>query len=129
MFELGEEVKIALGAGMGMWAFILHRISGLALIFYLLLHVLVISTSLSGPAAFNKLLAILTSPFFLTLDLGLLAAILFHALNGIRILLFDLGIGIRVQKPLFLAVVIVAFILWTLTFYLTLPYILGKAHG
>ena len=109
-----------------MWAFLLHRITGLALVFYLLLHITVISTSLKGPASFDMLLKKLTSPLFIVLDLGLLAAVLFHALNGARILLFDLGIGIRRQKFLLWSIVIIAAVIWSVTLYITLPFILAK---
>ena len=118
-----EEYTIAAKSGLGMWAFLLHRLTGLSLLFYLLMHIIVISTFLRGPEAFNKLLAVLTSPPFLVADLALLAAILFHALNGIRILLFDLGIGIRWQKPIFLALMIPAAVIWLITAYLTIPHI------
>ena len=107
-----------------MWAFILHRITGLALIFYLLMHIVVISTSVKGPQAFNQLLAILTTPFFVVLDLGLLAAILFHGLNGVRIVLFDTGVGIRSQKAIFWVLMALAAAVWFTTLYLTLPHIL-----
>ena len=109
-----------------MWAFILHRITGLSLIFYLLLHIIVISTSLKGPDPFNNLLAVLTSPPFIIADLALLAAVLFHGLNGIRILFFDLGIGIRIQKYIFWFVILIAACIWCSTLYMTIPHILGR---
>lgn len=120
------ETILAYQSGVGMWAFVLHRITGLALIFYLLMHVMVISHSLRGPNAFNNLLAVLTSPPFIVADLGLLAAVLFHGLNGARIVLFDTGVGIRQQKFVFWLVMLVAAAAWSSTLYLTLPYLLGK---
>lgn len=117
---------IAYQSGVGMWAFVLHRITGLSLIFYLLMHIIVISTSLKGPQAFDQLLAKLTSPPFIVADLALLAAVLFHGLNGVRIVLFDSGVGIRVQKQLFWTLIVLAAAIWGVTFYLTLPFILGK---
>lgn len=122
--RLTEESMLAARSGLGMWAFVLHRVTGLALIFYLLLHIIVISTSLRGPAAFNQLLAVLTTPLFVIADLALLAAILFHGFNGVRILLFDLGIGVRFQKVIFWILMVPAIIIWGATFLLTLPHIL-----
>ena len=124
MFNLKDETILAYRSGVGMWAFVLHRITGVALIFYLLMHIAVISTSLRGPDAFNKLLAVLTSPLFIVLDLGLLAAILFHGLNGVRIVLFDTGVGIRQQKAIFWALMAIATVIWFATLYLTLPHIM-----
>ncbi|OGC06355.1 succinate dehydrogenase, cytochrome b556 subunit [Candidatus Falkowbacteria bacterium RIFCSPLOWO2_12_FULL_45_13] len=124
--NLKKESILACQSGVGMWAFLLHRLTGLALIFYLLMHIMVISTSLRGPHAFNQLLAVLTSQPFIIADLGLLAAVLFHGLNGIRILFFDLGVGIRIQKIIFWAVIAAAALIWGVTLYLTLPFIMGK---
>lgn len=87
----------------GMYAWLLHRVSGLALIFYLLLHIPVLSTALWGPNTFNATMEYLHSPLYLTLDLLLLVAVAFHGINGIRVILFDIGIGIRGQKGLFFA--------------------------
>ncbi|MBI5399027.1 succinate dehydrogenase, cytochrome b556 subunit [Candidatus Saganbacteria bacterium] len=124
MFDnLKKESVIAYQSGIGMWAFVLHRITGLSLIFYLLLHIVVISTSLKGPQPFNNLLAVLTAPPFVVADLALLAAILFHGLNGARIVIFDTGIGIRQQKLIFWLLLLPAVIIWIMTLYFTLPHI------
>lgn len=122
--NLKDETILAYQSGVGMWAFVLHRITGLALVFYLLLHITVISTSLKGPDAFNQLLAKLTTPLFVVLDLGLLAAILFHGLNGVRIVLFDTGVGIRQQKLIFWFLIASAAAIWFTTLSITLPHIL-----
>lgn len=97
----------------------------MSLIFYLLLHSIVISTSLRGPQAFNRLLAVLTSPPFIVADLALLAAILFHGFNGVRLLLFDTGVGIRQQKLIFWLMMAPAAAIWFVTLYLTLPHLLA----
>jgi succinate dehydrogenase / fumarate reductase cytochrome b subunit len=100
----------------GMWAWILHRITGLGLVFYILLHTILMGVSLlSGKEAFDATLLILMSnPVFELLDILLLGAVLYHAFNGIRILLFDMGIGISVkrQKSIFGIFMGVAAILW-----------------
>ena len=112
----------------GMWAWTLHRISGLALSGYLIVHVIVISSSTMGPRGinFNNLLTTLTQPFFLVLDLLLWAAVLYHTLNGIRVLLFDVGIGVRHQKAVFWGFMAVAIAAWIGGFVLILPFILGR---
>ncbi len=87
----------------GMWAWWLHRITGLALAAYLLIHVSLMSIAiLKGQELFDSLLSMLmTSKLFLIFDLGLFAAVLIHGINGVRLILFDLGIGIRRQKEIF----------------------------
>ncbi|NHM28779.1 succinate dehydrogenase, cytochrome b556 subunit [Desulfofundulus sp. TPOSR] len=103
----------------GMWAWLFHRITGLALVFYIILHIVLMGTSLlRGPETFNSVLGFLMgSTLFLILDLLLAAAVLYHGLNGIRILLFDIGIGFKRQKEIFwvlmaAGLVIYLFLLW-----------------
>lgn len=108
----------------GMWAYLLHRITGLALIFYLLMHIMVISSAMvGGKSAFDALLGLLQEPLFVVLDLGLIAAILFHMLNGIRLVLFDLGYGIRSQKLLFWGVIVVSVVGFILAVIASIPHI------
>ena len=100
----------------GMWAWILHRITGLGLVFYILLHTILMSGSLlSGKESFNATLSVLMGhPVFELLDTLLLGTVLYHGFNGIRILLFDMGIGmsIKSQKRLFGIFMGMAAILW-----------------
>lgn len=100
----------------GMWAWILHRITGLGLVFYILLHTILMSGSLlSGKESFNATLSVLMGhPVFELLDTLLLGTVLYHGFNGIRILLFDMGIGmsIKSQKKLFWIFMGMAAILW-----------------
>ena len=98
----------------GMWAWLLFRISGLILVFYLGAHILVISTSRWSEAGktLNDLMKTFDNPLMVLLDLALVVAVLYHALNGVRIILMDLGIGIRRHKIMFwsaMAVVVVCF--------------------
>lgn len=96
----------------GSWAWLLHRLSGLALIFYLCLHVWVIHTLTLGPESFNKLMAFLTSPLFRILEAGLWGVILYHAFNGVRVIIVDFFGGSLAHKKLFLILIAVAFLLW-----------------
>ena len=87
--------------GVGMLAWLLHRVSGLVLSAYLLLHIYDLRAAQRGAQAFDEALAVFQSPFWKVMDLLLLAAVLFHTINGIRLLLFDAGIGINNQRQLF----------------------------
>jgi succinate dehydrogenase / fumarate reductase cytochrome b subunit len=111
-----------------MWAWALHRLSGLALALYLIVHILVISSSAVGEGGlnFDRLLAQLQQPFWIAVDLLLWAAVLFHMLNGIRILLFDAGLGVRSHKAVFWGFMAVGVIAWALGAYALLPFVLGK---
>jgi len=108
----------------GMWAYALHRITGLFLVVYLLMHITVISSGMmGGKSAFDSLLGILQTPFWVVMDLGLVAVVFFHALNGIRLILFDLGLGTNSQKTLFWAAFAASFIGFVLAFIVSLPLI------
>jgi succinate dehydrogenase / fumarate reductase cytochrome b subunit len=85
----------------GGWAFLLHRLSGLGLVFYLYLHLAVLNQLRAGPEGWDVFLALARSPLFLLLDGLLLAGVLIHGLNGLRLTLLGLGYGLRWQKPLF----------------------------
>ena len=94
-------VGAGLWKGTGMWAWMLFRISGLVLVFYLFVHVWVISQGRAGAESLNKLFEFFDKPLLGFLDLMLVSAVLYHALNGVRIVLMDLGIGIRQHKAIF----------------------------
>jgi len=84
--------------GVGMWAWIFHRVSGLVLLGYLFVHIWVVSRAQSGEEAFDRLFHSLESPVFVILDLLLVWAVLYHAWNGLRVLLMDLNLGVSRHK-------------------------------
>ncbi|GEM_PF-205420 len=99
------------GRDVGYWAFVLHRVTGLALVFYLVLHLWVLRLLARGPQAWDDFIALARSPLFLALDGVLLFGILFHGLNGLRVALVGLGRGAARHKALFwalMAVLVVA---------------------
>jgi succinate dehydrogenase / fumarate reductase, cytochrome b subunit len=111
------------GAGLwkatGMWAWVLFRISGLVLVLYLFVHIGVISTGRFGTdgSTLNSIMEFFENPLAILLDLLLVWAVLYHALNGVRIVLMDFGLGIQKHKAVFwvvmaIAVVCVAFFAW-----------------
>ena len=102
------------GAGLwkatGMWAWLFFRISGLILVFYLAAHIIVISTGHFDQ--FDRLMKAFDNPVAVIADLALVVAVLYHALNGVRIILMDFGVGIQRHKIMFwsaMAVVVACF--------------------
>lgn len=87
----------------GMWAWVGHRLTGLALVAYVFLHLSFISTAsmAEGGADFDALMEITSKPLFVAMDFLLVIVVIYHAMNGLRVVLFDLGIGIRRQKLVF----------------------------
>ncbi len=86
----------------GTAAWLLQRLSGLFLTLYLIVHIFVIGTAVQGEDEFDDLLATFENTPFLILDAGLVGVVAFHALNGVRLVLLDFAIGLRLQKLLFL---------------------------
>ena len=117
-------VGAGLWKGIGMWAWILFRISGLVLVVYLFVHIWVISQGrVSGAETLNSFFETFDKPFLVFLDSMLVAAVLYHALNGVRIILMDFGIGIRRHKAVFWICMLVAIAaLWAFA-YKAIPFI------
>jgi len=113
-FRETANVGAGLWKGTGMWAWLLFRVSGLILVFYLIAHIIIISTGRFGEdgQTLNSLMKTFDSWALVVLDLALVVAVLYHALNGVRVILMDLGIGVHRHKTVFwsaMAVVVVCF--------------------
>lgn len=96
------------GRRIGGLAFILNRLSGIGLALYLYLHLVILSMLVQGASAWDRFVDLATSPPFLTLDAVLLAGMLIHGLNGIRVSLVGLGLVASRQKALFVALMVIA---------------------
>ncbi|TAH50130.1 MAG: hypothetical protein EYC68_14870 [Chloroflexota bacterium] len=93
---------------LGMLAYILNRVTAIGLVVYLYLHLAVLFLLAQGPSGWDPFIQIARTPWFLMLDVILLAGLLIHGLNGLRVALTGFGYGVRSQKPLFIALMIFA---------------------
>ncbi|UYG15653.1 succinate dehydrogenase, cytochrome b556 subunit [Brachybacterium huguangmaarense] len=92
----------------GMWSWVAHRISGMLIFLFLLVHVLDTALVRVSPAAYNEVIGHYKTLVFGFGEIGLVGAICFHALNGLRIILVDFwSQGPRRQRMLFWVVVVV----------------------
>ncbi|MFS0704805.1 succinate dehydrogenase, cytochrome b556 subunit [Cellulomonas sp. 179-A 9B4 NHS] len=73
----------------GMWSWVAHRITGFAIFFFLLVHVLDTSLVRVSPEAYNDVIGTYKNPIMGLGEAGLVLAIVFHAFNGLRIILVD----------------------------------------
>lgn len=115
----------------GQWAFVLHRLSGVALALYLLLHVLDISLVMYGPdGPFNAFLAFYHQwPFRVGLIL-VMAAVVYHSFNGLRIILMDFtGWGTKYHRQLWYGVLGATTLVGIPVLVKIVPEILGVGHG
>jgi succinate dehydrogenase / fumarate reductase cytochrome b subunit len=73
----------------GMWSWVLHRISGATIFFFLFVHVVDTALVRVSPNAYNAVVDTYKTPLVGLMEVGLVGAVLFHALNGIRVILID----------------------------------------
>ncbi|HMM82709.1 MAG TPA: succinate dehydrogenase, cytochrome b556 subunit [Terrimesophilobacter sp.] len=73
----------------GMWSWVLHRITGVAIFFFLLVHILDTALVRVSPEAYNAVIGTYKNPIMGLGEVALVAAIGLHALNGLRIILID----------------------------------------
>ena len=73
----------------GQWSWILHRLTGLGVFVFLLLHIIDTSMIGWGPDAYNAMVALYRTPVFRIGEVLLAGAVLYHALNGLRISIMD----------------------------------------
>jgi succinate dehydrogenase / fumarate reductase cytochrome b subunit len=96
----------------GMWSWVLHRITGVAIFFFLLVHILDTALVRVSPEAYNAVIHTYQTPIMGLGEVALVGAIVFHAFNGLRIILVDFwSWATRNQKVLFYIVVA----LWVIT--------------
>ena len=72
-----------------MWSWVLHRITGATIFFFLLVHVLDTALVRVSPEAYNSIIETYKTPIIGLMEIGLVAAVLYHALNGSRVILSD----------------------------------------
>ncbi len=73
----------------GQWSWMFHRITGVAVILYLFAHIVDTALIGWGPEAYNRVTDAYKNPAVHVLELGLVLAVLFHSINGIKITLID----------------------------------------
>jgi len=90
-----------------MWSWVAHRVTGIAIFFFLLVHVLDTALVRVSPEAYNAVIATYKNPIMGLGEAGLVAAIVYHAFNGLRIILIDFWKnGAKNQKAMLWGVLI-----------------------
>ncbi|HMN11243.1 MAG TPA: succinate dehydrogenase, cytochrome b556 subunit [Bellilinea sp.] len=80
------------------WMYTLNRLCGLGLVLYLILHLTALFQLSQGAAGYNGFLALVHHPIFKAGEVLVIAACLLHGLNGLRIVLTSLGIGLSQHR-------------------------------
>lgn len=90
----------------GMWSWVAHRITGVLTFFFLFAHVLDTALVRVSPESYDTIIAQYKNPLVNLMEVGLVGAVLFHALNGIRVMLVDFWArGPRLQRQMLWIVV------------------------
>lgn len=100
----------------GMFAWMLHRLTGLALVGYLVVHIWGLK-AITNPEAYNALITSYHAPIFKVGEFLLLGAVIYHALNGLRIVLIDFMGWSPNQRKLFWTLGAVAAVLFAVGGY------------
>jgi len=107
------------------YAYAMHRLTGLGILAYFLMHIFVTGARVGGPGQWNSTMAFFDSPFFKVGEFMVFLTFAYHALNGIRLILVELGFMVGRpglpsypynystlrQRPLFVAVMVIALVL------------------
>ncbi|WP_231639749.1 succinate dehydrogenase, cytochrome b556 subunit [Mycobacterium sp. Marseille-P9652] len=95
-----------------MWSWVLHRISGATIFFFLFVHVLGQAMVRVSPQVYNGVIHDYQTPVVGLMEFGLVAAVLFHALNGVRVILIDFwSEGPRHQRLMLWIVAVISLLL------------------
>lgn len=73
----------------GMWTWLLHRVTGLGILAFLIVHVADTAAVVYWPDFYDHTLTIYRSPLFRVAELIIFFSVLYHALNGTRIIIQD----------------------------------------
>lgn len=108
--------------GVERYLYTLHRITGLGILFYFLLHIFVTSTRAISPELWTGTMDFFGSTIFLIGEYLVFVAFAFHALNGLRLILIELGFltgpaeepiypyksSLNVQRPFMVVMMVLA---------------------
>jgi succinate dehydrogenase / fumarate reductase, cytochrome b subunit len=122
-------MKSVYRGGIGQWSWLLHRLTGVGVLLFLVIHILDTALVMLGPELYNKVISIYRMPLFAVGEILLFAAVLFHALNGLRIVVIDFWPSATLHhKALFKAVLILFFLVYIPVAIIMLGHLFPGAH-
>jgi succinate dehydrogenase / fumarate reductase, cytochrome b subunit len=114
----------------GMWSWVAHRVTGVLVFFFLFAHVLDTALVRVSPNAYDRVIDTYKNPVVAVMEVGLVGAVLFHALNGLRIVAIDFWEkGPRYQRHMSVAVVTVFLLLMVPGTYFMLEHTVRSLFG
>ncbi|MBB1244303.1 MULTISPECIES: succinate dehydrogenase, cytochrome b556 subunit [Streptomyces] len=114
----------------GMWSWVAHRVTGVLIFFFLLVHVLDTALVRVSPEAYDETIAVYKTPLVGLMEYGLVAAVLFHALNGLRVVAVDFwSKGAKYQKQMLYTVMGIWIVLMAGAFWPVLSHAFYEVFG
>ena len=114
----------------GMWSWVAHRVTGVLVFFFLFAHVLDTALVRVSPNSYDRVIDTYKTPVVNVIELGLVGAVLFHALNGLRIIAIDFWEkGPRYQRHMSAAVVTVFLLVMVPGAYFMLEHTVRSLFG
>jgi succinate dehydrogenase / fumarate reductase cytochrome b subunit len=113
----------------GQWAFVLHRITGFLVLMFILLHIVDVSM-LNFPRIYNEIHALYGNVLMRLFEVGLLFGLVYHALNGLRVIMIDFFPGsIKNEKSVFYGIFSLTILLTIIGGVIILrPFFTGSVH-
>lgn len=91
-----------------MWSWVLHRITGVTIFFFLFVHVLDTAVIRVNEDTYTQIIETYKTPLIGLMEIGLVFCVLYHALNGLRVILVDFWAkGPKYQRQMLWAVLTV----------------------
>jgi succinate dehydrogenase / fumarate reductase cytochrome b subunit len=111
LFRLRKAAKgPAYKGGLGQWSWAAHRITGVLVVAFLFGHIVDTFAVGFGPHLYDETISLYKQWWFKPFEVALIAAVLFHALNGLRIILFDFWPSLVVKQRAFAYAELVLFV-------------------
>ncbi len=102
-----------------------HRITGLILVLYLVMHLSYLTSLRFGREVYESFIATTVTPTFLVFDILLVLVGVYHGVNGLRLILHEFGLAYEVRRPLLYLSYILVFVLWLYASYKLYTYVVG----
>ncbi len=114
----------------GMWSWVAHRVTGVLIFFFLFAHVLDTALVRVSPNTYDEVIDLYKTPVVNVMELGLVGAVLYHALNGLRIMTIDFWEkGPRYQKQMLWTVMGIWIVLMAGALYPVLGHAVREVFG
>jgi len=88
--------------GVERYLYILHRLTGLGLLLFFMMHIFASSVRICGPESWAAAMKILKNPVLKLGEFCVFVLFAFHALNGIRLIFIELGLAVgKAEEPIY----------------------------